>query len=185
VTNINDYRKTVLKIIFDEIEPLPDILAAWEGGSTANGTGDQYSDIDLSLLVTSPLRPILDRIESALEKLQVSHTWQPIKSFWGEGMMQRVIVLKDSPKHFSVDVAVFDFAHPQLLKDFLEVERHGQPHVYFDKPNLIKPGHTDSLAGDKKNNRGFRVVSKVSNTPKKVVERWLPGYFPTHGSEFQ
>ncbi len=167
--DISEFRKTVLRVIFDEIEPLPAILAAWEGGSAANGTGDQYSDIDLCLLVTSPLRPVLDRIETALEKLRVSHTWQPIKSFWGEGMMQRVIVLKDSPKHFSVDVTLFDFAHPQLLKDFLEVERHGQPHIYFDKTNLIKPGHTDSLALFKRQqaraeelNQGFPIFKTLA-----------------------
>lgn len=140
------YRKHVLKIILDEIEPSPEILAAWEGGSAATGTRDEYSDIDLSVLAVSPIRAVLDQIESALKRLQVIHTWQPIKSFWGEGMLQRVIVLKDSPKHFSVDVAVFDLAYPQLLKDFLEVERHGSPHIYFDKRNLIKSGHTDQQA---------------------------------------
>ncbi|MES2802633.1 MAG: hypothetical protein V4654_09100 [Bdellovibrionota bacterium] len=91
-------------------------------------------------------RLVLDRIEKALEKMKVSHTWQPNKSFWGEGMLQRVVVLKDSPKYFSVDIAVFDHAHTQLLQDFLEVERHGQPVIFFDKSNLIKPGHTDAAA---------------------------------------
>lgn len=76
--------------------------------------------------------------------MKVSHTWQPNKSFWGEGMLQRVVVLKDSPKYFSVDIAVFDHAHTQLLQDFLEVERHGQPVIFFDKLNLIKTGHTDA-----------------------------------------
>lgn len=176
--DIDNYRRTVLKMILGEIEPLPDILAAWEGGSEATGSRDQYSDIDLCVLASSPLRPVLDRIESALEKLQVSHTWQPIKCFWGEGMMQRVIVLKDSPKHFSVDVAVFDSTHPQLLKDFLEVERHGHPQIYFDKLNLIKPEHTDSLALFKRQqtraeelNQGFPIFRTLA---LKEIDRGHP-----------
>ncbi|MGZ5279979.1 MAG: nucleotidyltransferase domain-containing protein [Pseudobdellovibrionaceae bacterium] len=139
-----------MKIILDDIRLSSNVLAAWEGGSAATGTRDQYSDIDLCILTNSSLRPILDQVETSLGKLQVSHTWQPLKCFWGEGMMQRVIVLKDSPKHFSVDVAVFDQAHPQLLKDFLEVERHGQPLIYFDKSGLVMPVHTDAIALFKK-----------------------------------
>lgn len=49
-----------------------------------------------------------------------------------------------------VDIAVFDQSNPQLLKDFLEVERHGQPIIHFDKGNYIKMGHTDSAALFKK-----------------------------------
>jgi hypothetical protein len=138
-----EYRQQVLKIIFEEIEPSSDILAAWEGGSAATRTQDQFSDIDLCVLTSSFPMLVLDRIEKALEKMKVSHTWQPNKSFWGEGLLQRVVVLKDSPKYFSVDIAVFDHSHTQLLQDFLEVERHGQPVIFFDKSNFIKTGHTD------------------------------------------
>lgn len=146
MSEVEEYRKQVLKVILDEIAKLSEVLAAWEGGSAANGTIDKYSDIDLCLLSKAPPNSILDKVEAVLQKFQVTHTWQPAKSFWGQGLMQRVIVLKDSPKHFSVDVGVFDQAYPQLLKDFLEVERHGHPLIYFDKLDLVKPGHTDSVA---------------------------------------
>ena len=139
-----DYRSQVLKIIFAEIQPSPGILAAWEGGSVANGSQDQFSDIDLCVLSKEPVRSVLDRIEAALKVLGVSHTWQPLKSFWGEGLQQRVIVLENAPKHFSVDVAVFDFSCPEILKDFLEVERHGKPLIYFDKVGAIKPAHSNA-----------------------------------------
>lgn len=139
-----NYRKKVLQVILDEIQEAPDILAAWEAGSVATGTKDQFSDIDLCVLANSPQKEVLDRIEASLRPLKIRHTWQPAKSFWGEGLMQRVVVLKDSPKYFSVDIGVFDHSHPQLLKDFLEIERHGRPIVYFDKANFIQSGHTDS-----------------------------------------
>lgn len=139
-----NYRKKVLKVILDEVQPASDILAAWEGGSSATGTKDQFSDIDLCLLTDASQKSVLDRVEKSLQLLQISHTWQPAKSFWGEGLMQRVVVLKDSPKYFSVDIGVFSVAHPQLLKDFLEIERHGHPIVYFDKVGAIVPTHTDT-----------------------------------------
>ncbi len=141
-----EYRNQVLRISLDELKPSSDILAVWEGGSAATGTKDQFSDIDLCILASSPPKTILDRVEKSLGTLGVSYTWQPMKSPWGEGLMQRVIVLKDSPKYFFVDVGVFDQAYPQLLQDFLEIERHGQPVIHFDKAQYIKPGHTDAAA---------------------------------------
>lgn len=138
------YRKQVLKLILDEVQNSPDILAAWEGGSSATGNLDEFSDIDLCLVASAPLNEVLDRVQKSLEPLQITHTWQPMKSSWGEGLMQRVIMLKDSPKYFMVDVGVFDLAQSQLLKSFLEVERHGNPVIYFDKSNSIQLGHTNA-----------------------------------------
>ena len=144
--DVEEYKKRVLTSLIEAAEKSPEILAAWEGGSAATATRDRYSDIDLCLLGKVPLRPILEQMEMALAPFGVSHTWQAGKSFWGDGLMQRVIVLQDSPKYFFVDVGVFDQAYPQLLKDFLEIERHGQPIVHFDKCNAIHTGHTDPVA---------------------------------------
>lgn len=135
-----------MDVILKSLKAQPQVQAAWEGGSAATGTADEYSDIDLCLLSPGPLRPVLDAVEKSLAEFGVTHTWQAAKSFWGEGLMQRVIVLKGSPKYFFVDVGVFDTAHPQLLRDFLEVERHGQPVIHFDRSGAVKPGHTDAAA---------------------------------------
>lgn len=141
--SVEAYKKNVLEEIILSIKNHSEVLGAWEGGSVANGTVDQYSDIDLCILARAPIQRIIEVVQKSLEKFQIIHTWQPSKSFWGEGMVQRVLVLNDSPKYFSVDVAVFDEADPKLLKDFLEVERHGNPKIIFDKSGLIKSGHTD------------------------------------------
>ncbi|MCB0355384.1 MAG: nucleotidyltransferase domain-containing protein [Bdellovibrionales bacterium] len=143
MSDVGSYRKNILRIILDNVEPIPEVMAAWEGGSAANGTLDQYSDIDLCVLAKTPLQSVMDKIETALEVIGIDYGWQAKKSFFGEGMIQKVIVLKDSPKYFSVDVSIFDLQDTNLLKEFLEVERHGVPRVLFDKENLIKPRHTD------------------------------------------
>lgn len=140
---MSDYKQDVLKTVLNTLEPMPDILAAWEGGSAATKTKDQYSDIDLCLLASAPLQDVLDRVEKSLEKFEVTRAWKQSKSGWGEGMLQRFLMLKDAPKHFFVDVAVFDLSASKLMNDFLEVERHGEVILHFDKNNLIRPGHTD------------------------------------------
>jgi hypothetical protein len=175
MVDFKDYKKAVLGQILQDVEPRAEILAAWEGGSAANGTADQYSDIDLCILSEAPPRQILDQVEIALKDFKVVHTWQPNKSFFGEGLLQRVIVLQDAPKYFSVDVGVFDIAYPQLLEEFLEVERHGRPIIFFDKRGLIKIDHTDSLALFESHqsrvddlNRGFPIFKTLA---LKEIER--------------
>ena len=140
------YKQDVLKTILSNLEPMADVLAAWEGGSAATKTKDQYSDIDLCLLSTAPLQDVLDRVEKSLSPFHVTDVWKQTKSGWGEGMLQRFLKLKDAPKHFFVDVAVFDLSATKLMNDFLEVERHGDVIVHFDKNHLIKPGHADADA---------------------------------------
>jgi hypothetical protein len=145
VTDVEKYRKNISCIIQDRIEPIPEVIAAWEGGSAANGTLDQYSDIDLCVLAKTPLQSIMNEVETALESIGIDYGWQAKKSFFGDGMIQKVIVLKGSPKFFSVDVTIFDLADTDLLKEFLEIERHGEPRILFDKKNIIKIGHTDPV----------------------------------------
>lgn len=140
------YRQKVLQTIISALEPMPDVLAAWEGGSIANGSADQYSDIDLSIYSKTPMPEILERVEVALAPFQVMHAWRENKSAWGPGMLQRMLILKDSPEFFYVDVATFDGSNPKIIADFFEIERHGNPVVHFDKNNIVKLTHTDPVA---------------------------------------
>ena len=168
--SIEAYRAGVLKAILDHLEPFEDVLAAWEGGSIATNTKDQFSDIDLCFLANNKnLNEVLNRVEQSLVKLHIEHKWQAQKSVWGEGMMQRVFILKDSPKYFLVDVAIFDIEHAQLLKDFLEFERHGQPVIHFDKSAYIQVGHTDAMALFKKQQLRLNEIEKAFPVYKLLV----------------
>jgi len=155
-------------LMLDKIRSHPQILAAWEGGSAATGTRDQYSDIDLNILSELPPQEVLDLLEESLQPLGVMHTWQPSKPFW-PGLMQRVIVLKDSPKHFSVDAGVFAHTATDLLRDFLEVERHGNQVVYFDKVGKINPGHTDPVALFKRQQERVEEIAQAFPIFKTLV----------------
>lgn len=144
--DIEKYKKQVLETIILEIENRSEVLAAWEAGSAATGTGDQYSDIDICILAKAPIQKVIENVQNCLQKFQVIHTWQPIKSVWGEGIVQRIMVLKDSPKYFFVDVDVFDYAYPKMLQSFLEIERHGHAKIIFDKVGALQSTHVDAEA---------------------------------------
>ncbi len=59
------------------------------------------------------------------------------------GVDQNIYSLRDAPKYFKLDVSVFDQNTKETLDDFMEIERHGQPVVPFDKLDLIKPRYVN------------------------------------------
>lgn len=141
--NVDEYKQQVLEAILHTIENRNEVLAAWEGGSAATGHKDQFSDIDLCIVADAPIQSVIELVQDCLQKFQVIHTWQTAKSVWGEGIAQRILILKDAPKYFFVDVGVFDSSYSNLINSFLEIERHGQPRILFDKANIIVPKNTD------------------------------------------
>lgn len=165
----DNYKNDVLQTILKSLEPMADILAAWEGGSAATKTKDQFSDIDLCILTSAPLQDVLDRVEKSLSQFQVTHVWKQNKSLWGDGMLQRFLMLKNAPKHFFVDVAVFDMASTKIMNDFLEVERHGHAVVHIDKNSFVKPGHTDPEALFQRSQARLREVAQTFPFYKTLV----------------
>ncbi|MBX3016926.1 MAG: hypothetical protein KF767_03475 [Bdellovibrionaceae bacterium] len=138
-------KEVVLNNIVSLLKDRPEIHAAWEGGSQATGFVDEFSDIDLCVVADAPIQGVIERVQRMLEeKFGVSHTWQTAKSGWGEGIAQRVIVLKNAPEFFSVDLGVMDRAVPQAYGMFLEVERHGTPRILFDKGGILHERHADA-----------------------------------------
>lgn len=142
---ITNYKQAVLDTVLKDLSVDPNVLACWEGGSAATGFVDQYSDIDLCFVAHNPIQETILNVQKSLSAFQVIHTWQMSKSSWGEGIAQRVFVLKDSPKYFFADVGVFDVAYKGLIDSFLEIERHGNAKILFDKLGLLNPKNTDPV----------------------------------------
>jgi len=121
-------------------------LAAWEGGSAANGTSDSYSDFDLVIIGKDSVNAVFELIEVALNRVsRISHRYVEPKCFW-PGCYQRVYFLEGAPKHFFVDVAVFLETSHEVLSEFMQPERHGSPVIYFDKLDMVKPRSSDPAA---------------------------------------
>lgn len=141
------FKKKILNAIVHDLNLNPKALAAWEGGSAANGTSDQYSDIDLTVVGSDNVDLLFDSIESTLSRVsKINHRWIEPSSHW-PGCFHRLYILADSPKHFFVDVAVFLHESKNILHEFSEIERHGNLVIHFDKLAIIKPrsGDFDAL----------------------------------------
>ncbi len=141
-----EFRKQVLGKLIEGLRLTEQVVAVWEGGSAANASTDEYSDIDLNILVAGDDAPVFRSIEELLNSTsKVTHVWNEPKSIWPD-LTQKIYFLKDSPKHFFVDVAVFPQSSSQILSEFMQTERHGHPVVHIDKAGLIVSRPADKTA---------------------------------------
>lgn len=117
------------------LEPLPDVLAGWEGGSAAFGALDAYSDVDLNFLVSDGvsfdvLYGHAERSLATVSPVVASHSVPP----------GRYYKLKDIGEFLLVDLCFFRASAPDRS---LEVERHGQVLPLFDKGSWLQPQFVD------------------------------------------
>lgn len=157
------YREQIVSNLVSSVQANDNVYAAWEGGSAANGTLDEFSDFDFNIVADEgAINETFDRIESSLNTVsRVQHVWAEGGSAWPE-LTQRIYILEDSPKHFFVDVSVFPRQEETLLQEFMQTERHGTPVVLFDKPGLITPRPADKVA--------------IELRQKKLLKKYTAGF---------
>lgn len=141
---MNDFKAQARKLLVSQLQQTSFAVAAYEGGSTATGTSDQYSDIDLVVVAAGSVDDIFKIIETALGGIsKINHTYHVPKTMW-PGLYQKFYFLENAPKHFFVDAAVLLTESKDLLQEFMQTDRHGMPTIYFDKTNILKPQTSDS-----------------------------------------
>lgn len=114
----------------------------FEGGSTAMGRADEWSDIDFCIVSDPALNDVMfATVEDALARVRpIVHTWRVAEPGWGPGFAQRFYLLQDAPPFFFIDCSVLA---PATAATFLERERHGEAVVYHDRNGALVPKPLD------------------------------------------
>jgi len=141
-------RDIVIQTLVDALEPLDYVHAFWEGGAAAFDRIDEWSDIDLYLVVEDnkvdetflAVEKALKSLSPIKQKYEVSHSSQ-------SGLFQAFYRLKGASQYLIVDLAVLTLNSPDK---FLEPETHGNAVFYFNKSNKVKPPPLDKDALIKK-----------------------------------
>jgi len=128
-------RRRLVTLLRESLEPLPGVLALWEGGSAAWGRLDEWSDLDVLVLAEDDfVGETFDALEEALRSAgPISLRYVLPQPTW-HGHDQRFYRLRDAGPFLMLDVVVLRRSAPER---FLERERHGEPVVYFDKTGDI------------------------------------------------
>ena len=134
-------RKTVIETLVNSLEPIDYIHAFWEGGAAAFNRIDQWSDIDLYLIVQDDrIEDTVHEVERALKSLsQIEHKYEIQQKIWPE-IFQVFYKIENTSPYLLIDLAVIKMSSPEK---FLEPEIHGNAVFHFNKFNKIKIPHIE------------------------------------------
>lgn len=138
----NITREDIIAALITALKPLNYIYALWEGGAASFNRIDQWSDIDLYLVVEddrvedtfkSMEQAILNLSEFDLKFRLPEPTWH--------GHSQVFWRLRDASPFLFLDIVVMK----KSSKDkFLQFPIHGEPLVHFDKIGMVKNDPIDT-----------------------------------------
>jgi len=124
-------RDAIVTAVRSAVEPLPYVVAMWEGGSAAWRREDRWSDVDLQLLVDDErVADAIRAVDQALAELSpIEIRFEAPRPTW-HGHDQVFYRLRDAGEFRIVDLAVMRRSAPGQLR---ERERHGERVIAFDK----------------------------------------------------
>jgi hypothetical protein len=137
-------RSVIIQTLVYALEPLDYVYALYEGGAAAFNRVDEWSDIDLYLIVDDEkVNEAFLAVEKALrslapikQKLDVPQTGWP-------GVSQAFYRLENTSEYLIIDFAILKLDSPET---FLEPHVHGNPIFYFNKSGKVKPPRLDKEA---------------------------------------
>lgn len=137
-------RDIIIQTLVEALEPLHYTHAFWEGGGAAFERIDEWSDIDLYLIVDDEkvdetfhvVEEALRSLSSIEQKYEVLHP-PPL------ALYQAFYKLESASEYLLIDLAILT---PNSPDKFLEPEIHGNAIFYFNKSDKIQPPPLDKDA---------------------------------------
>jgi len=124
------------------LQDLPEVIAAWEGGSAAFTYLDEYSDVDaVAVVQDDALGTVFEAVERALNRLSPVTLRHDVAG--SAGYTQKFYRLRDASEFLVLDLVLIRRSDPLL---FREVELHGQGRTWFDRAGLLGAAHLDASA---------------------------------------
>ncbi len=151
---IEDLKKALFHLLID----CDDVLSAWEGGSKATGFDDDYSDLDLVVVVNdTQVEETFDAVEKFLElEYGIKRRYRVAEPAW-HGFSQCFYQIDQVSAYFYIDLAIIKESIPDK---FLAKNRHGLGHVWFDKARIANPYQEDQQTISTRAKRLFQSVSQ-------------------------
>jgi len=134
-------RDIVIRTLVDALKPLDYVHAFWEGGAAAFNRIDEWSDIDVYLVVDDKkVDESFLVVERALRSLSPIKQKYEIPQSPELGYSQAFYRLEDASNYLIIDLAILKLSSPDK---FLEPKIHGNVAFYFNKSNQIKHAPLD------------------------------------------
>jgi len=139
--NNNITRRQIIDALINKLKPLNYVFAAWEAGAASFNRVDQWSDIDLNIIVEDErVEDAFGSIDEAIAGLsEVELKYRLPEPTW-HGHSQLFLRLKQASPFLFLDIVVLK----RSSKDkFLQYKIHGKPLIHFDKVGIVKDDPID------------------------------------------
>lgn len=137
-------RQTIIQTLVNALEPLNYVYAFYEGGAAAFNRIDEWSDIDLYLVVEEKkVNEAFAVVEKALESLSPIKQKLVVPQLPWPGVSQAFYKLERASDYLVIDFCVLTLSSPEK---FLEPETHGNVVFYFNKSAKLQPPLLDKDA---------------------------------------
>jgi hypothetical protein len=141
-------RKQIIKALIEALKPLYYVHAFYEGGAAAFNRIDEWSDLDLYLIVDDEkVNEAFVAVEKTLKSLSPIKQKIDLPQTPWQGVSQAFYRLKDASEYLIIDLCVLKLSSSEK---FLEPEIHGNVVFYFNKSGNVKPQQLDRGALVKK-----------------------------------
>ncbi|MDM9382841.1 aminoglycoside 6-adenylyltransferase [Chlorogloeopsis sp. ULAP01] len=162
-------RNKILQVLIKALQPKDFALAFWQGGSAAHGYTDEWSDIDIEVIVEDNyIEETFKIVEASLQSTSaISLKYRVPEPTW-HGHSQCFYQLAGFSPFLAIDFAVIKRSS---RNDFLDVERHGNPVIAFDKANLVVPTHLDKKEHFAKMKERFISLKTTFNFRQLFVQK--------------
>lgn len=130
--------KKIFDLFIDKIKTADEILGAWNFGSEMHGMNDQYSDVDIVLLVKGNLTETEQKIESLLAEIseKILLCWE--EDFNSEAIINNGYIIQNNGLLHQFDVFLLN---SDMLDDFMcriHYTDLSEKDIIFDKNGDIK-----------------------------------------------
>lgn len=133
-------RLHLVRVLQQALQSLDSVDAAWEGGSAAFGSLDDWSDIDAVVVVADDaVEATFVQVEAALNA--VSPVILRYDTPGTVGFAQKFYRLRDATECLMVDLVLIRRSDPLM---FREVELHGHGRTWFDRRGILVEQHLDA-----------------------------------------
>lgn len=125
--NINQLKE----FIHHQLYQNNDVLSVWEGGSKATDFDDEFSDLDLMVVVhDDSVESIFQLIEETIQSMtKIIKKFRIPEPSW-HGFSQAFYLLDDVGPYFYIDLAIIKASIPDK---FTVIKRHGKRYIWFEK----------------------------------------------------
>src|SRR5947209_1662656 len=130
-------RDSIVRLLTEALRPLPYVHAFWEAGAAAFNRVDEWSDIDLYIVVddaeaVSETFLVVEKALTDLSPICIKHevSWPPTS-----GIYQKFYRLSATSEFLLVDLAVMTLSAPDK---FLAREIHGEAVFLFNKGDTVR-----------------------------------------------